>query len=59
MKTLRISLIATAAAIIGWRMRVPHKVWPAHPQLADFFLALIICIVLQIVWSDPEPAPKK
>ena len=59
MKTLKVSLVATAAAIIAWRMRVPQKVWPAHPQVADFFLALIVCIVLQVVWNDPEPAPKK
>jgi hypothetical protein len=59
MKTLSISLVATLAAIIAWRMKLPQKIWPAHPQWADFFLALALCIVLQLVWSDPEPAPKK
>lgn len=58
MKTLRISLVATAAAIIAWRMRVPQKFWPRHPQFADFLLALVLCIVLQVVWSDPEPSKK-
>jgi len=59
MKTLKISLIATAASIIAWRMRLPQKVWAAHPQLADLILALVVCIVLQLVWNDPEPAQKK
>ncbi|MFZ0808507.1 MAG: hypothetical protein WAN03_20105 [Candidatus Sulfotelmatobacter sp.] len=59
MKTLSISLVATAAAIIAWRMRLPQKIWPAHPQWFDFLLALALCVVLQLVWSDPEPAPKK
>lgn len=59
MKTLKVSLVATAASIIAWRMRLPHKIWPAHPQLADVILALVVCIVLQIVWNDPDAAPKK
>ncbi|HUO17106.1 MAG TPA: hypothetical protein VMX38_19145 [Verrucomicrobiae bacterium] len=59
MKTLQISLIATAAAIIAWRMRLPHKIWPAHPQMADFLLTLVLCIVLQLVWSDPKEQTKK
>ena len=59
MKTLKISLIATVASIVAWWMHVPHKFWPAHPQLADFVLALILCVVLQVVWTDPEPKPKK
>lgn len=50
--------MATAAAIIAWRMRVPQKFWPRHPQFADFLLALVLCIVLQVVWSDPEPSKK-
>lgn len=59
MKTLQISLIATVAAIIAWRIRLPQKLWPAHPQMADFLLALILCFVLQFVWSDPKSEPGK
>lgn len=58
MKTLKISLVATLASILAWRLRLPHRIWPAHPQIADFLLALIICLVLQFSWSDPKPEPK-
>ena len=57
-KTAAISLVATLAAILAWHFRVPQKIWPAHPQLAAFLLAFVLCIVLQIVWTDPEPKPK-
>jgi hypothetical protein len=59
MKTLKISLVATLASILAWRLRFPHRIWPAHPQLADFLLALIMCLVLQFAWSDPRAETKK
>lgn len=55
--SLKISLVATLASMLAWQLRLPHKVWPAHPGFADFLLALILCIVLQIVWSDSKSAP--
>ena len=54
MKTLKISLVATIAAMLSWWLRIPHKVWPAHPGLADFLLALIITLVIQFSWSEPK-----
>jgi hypothetical protein len=58
MKTLKISLVATIAATLAWWFRFPQRIWPAHPQLADFLLALALCIVLQFAWSDPKSKPE-
>ena len=56
MKTLKISLVATAALMVAWWLHLPVKVWPEHPMLADFLMALALCIVLQLVWSDAKRA---
>jgi hypothetical protein len=58
MKTLKISVVATLASILLWRVRVPHKMWPAHPRLAYFLLAIILCVALQLTWSDPDEVEK-
>jgi hypothetical protein len=58
MKTLKISVVATLASIVLWKVRVPQKMWPAHPNLAYFLLAIILCVVIQWTWSDPENAAK-
>ena len=58
MKTLKISVVATLASILLWKVRVPHRMWPAHPGVAYFLLALFLCIVIQWTWSDPETAAK-
>jgi len=58
MKTLKISVVATLAATLAWWFGVPQKIWPAHPLFADFLLALVLCIVLQIVWTDSKPSLK-
>ena len=54
MKTLKISLIAsliaTAAGFSAWEFGVARMIWPAHPQMADFLLALIVGIAVQIAW---------
>lgn len=54
MKTLKISLAATIAASLAWWLRIPHKVWPAHPVLADLLLTLIITLVIQFSWSESK-----
>ena len=38
MKTLKISVVATIAAMLGW-LGFTQRIWPAHPQLADFLLS--------------------
>jgi hypothetical protein len=58
MKTLKISLVATIASTIAWWLRLPHNIWPGHPYLADFLLAMVVCLVLQFAWSDSEAALK-
>jgi hypothetical protein len=59
MKTLKISLVATLASMLAWWLRFPHRIWPAHPYFADFLIALILCVVLPFVWSDPTSELKR
>jgi hypothetical protein len=54
MKTLKISAVATIAAMLAWWLGFAQKIWPTHPQLAVFLLALVICIVLQFTWPEPD-----
>ena len=58
MKVLKISAVATIAAMLALWLGFAQKIWPAHPTLADFLLALVLCIVLQFAWSDPASKPK-
>jgi hypothetical protein len=57
MRTLKISAAATIAAMLAWWLGFAHKIWSAHPALADFLLVLILCIVLQFAWSDSSSKP--
>jgi len=57
MRTLKISLVATVATTLAWKLGIAHKIWPAHPYLADFLIALACCIVLQVTWTDPKKQP--
>jgi hypothetical protein len=54
MKTVWISVVATLAAILAWWLGIDRRIWPAHPQLADFLIALGLCIVLQFTWPDTK-----
>jgi hypothetical protein len=58
-KTLKISLVATVAATLAWWLRLPHRMWPGHPYLADVVLSLALCLVLQFAWVDPKPGTGK
>ncbi|HEY3971660.1 MAG TPA: hypothetical protein VGM18_01580 [Candidatus Sulfotelmatobacter sp.] len=58
MKTLKISLVATVACTLAWWLGFPRRIWPAHPYFADFLMALVLCFVLQSVWTDPKPEAK-
>lgn len=58
MRTLGISVVATVAAILAWQIRLPHRMWPQHPQLADFLLVLIVCFVLQYTWPNATKKSK-
>ena len=46
--TLIASLIASAAGIGAWLFGVGKLIWPAHPQLAVFFLTIVCTVVLMI-----------
>jgi hypothetical protein len=54
MKTLKISLVATIAALVAWQLGIPHRIWPAHPALADLLLTLLTTLVVQFCWSDAK-----
>lgn len=58
MKTLKISAVATIAAMLAWWLGFAQRIWPAHPAFADFLLALVLCIALQFAWSDPASKRK-
>jgi hypothetical protein len=54
MKTLKTSLIAsliaTAAGVGAWEFGIAQRIWPSHPQMADFLLVLFTAIAVQIAW---------
>jgi hypothetical protein len=54
MRTLKISLIASligsAAGFWAWRLDLTSIFWPAHPQLAGFFLTIVVTIAVQLTW---------
>ena len=58
MKTVKISVVATLASLVSWWLHLPGKIWPAHPLLADVLLGLVLCTILQLVWTDAKPAVK-
>ncbi|MBZ5686018.1 MAG: hypothetical protein LAP86_13380 [Acidobacteriia bacterium] len=59
MKTLKISVVATIALTLAWWLRIPHRMWPAHPMRADLLMGLALCVLLQVVWVEPKTATKK
>jgi hypothetical protein len=54
MRTFKISLIAsligTAAGFWAWKLDLTNIFWPAHPQLAGFFLTIVVAIAVQLTW---------
>ena len=59
LKTLKISIVASIALTLAWWLRIPHRMWPAHPMLADLLIGLILCVLLQVLWAEPKPDAKK
>jgi len=59
LKTLKISVVATIALTLAWWLRIPHRMWPAHPMLTDLLIGIVLCVLLQVVWAEPKPAAKK
>jgi len=43
--------------MLAWRARFPQKIWPNHPQLTLFLIAIAMCVLLQFVWSEDELKP--
>lgn len=53
MKTLKISVIATIALTVAWWLRIPHRISPGHPMMADLMMGIVLCVLLQILWVEP------
>jgi hypothetical protein len=53
-KTLKASLVASAFGTGAWLLGVTQTMWPAHPNLAVFFLTLVTTVILMYVWDDPQ-----
>ena len=51
--------VSTIALTVAWLLRIPHRMWAAHPVLADLFLGIFLCALLQVLWTDPEPSKKE
>jgi hypothetical protein len=32
---------------------------PAHPMLADLLIGIVLCILLQVLWTEPKSEAKK
>jgi len=53
-KTLKASLLASAIGTVAWMLGLTREMWPAHPQLAVFFLTLGATAILMYVWPEPQ-----
>jgi hypothetical protein len=47
-KTLKASLLASAIGTGAWILGLTRAMWPAHPQLAVFFLTIGATAVLNV-----------
>jgi hypothetical protein len=54
MKTLKVSLLASAIGTGAWMLGLTHKMWPAHPQWAVFFLTIGATAVLMYIWQETQ-----
>jgi hypothetical protein len=54
MKTLKASLLASAIGTGAWALGLTHKMWPAHPQWAVFFLTIGVTAVLIYVLPESQ-----
>jgi len=52
MKTLKVSLAASAFGTLAWMLGLTRKIWPAHPLWAAFFVTLAATVLLQFVWTE-------
>jgi hypothetical protein len=59
LKTLKISVVATLALTLAWWLRIPHRMWPMHPILADVLIGIVLCVLLQVLWVDAGSPVKK
>jgi hypothetical protein len=57
-KALKASLLASAIGTGAWMLGLTHAMWPAHPQLAVFFLTLgataIMMYIMMYIWPEPQ-----
>jgi hypothetical protein len=54
MKTLKASLVASVIGTGAWMLGITRAIWPAHPQLAVFFLTIGATVLLMYVWPESD-----
>lgn len=59
MKTLKISAVATVGLTVAWWLRIPHRLWPMHPMIADLLIGIALCALLQVLWVEPKSSMGK
>lgn len=52
--TLKASLVGSSVGIVGWLMGAGDLMWPNHPQIAMFFLTLIVTVVFVRVLAEED-----
>jgi len=58
MRTLKASLVGSAVGTGAWLLGLTNLMWPAHPQLAVFFLTIAATLVLMNVLPEPQSKRK-
>ena len=53
-RTLKVSLLASAIGTVAWLLGFTHKIWPAHPQWAVFFITLGAMAALMYVFREAQ-----
>lgn len=59
LKILKISAVVTIALTVGWWLRIPHRMMPEHPMLADLLIGIALCALLQFLWVETKVSEKK
>jgi hypothetical protein len=54
MKTLKVTLIASAIGTGAWLSGLARMIWPSHPMLAVLFLTVATTVGLWLAWPEPH-----
>ena len=57
--TLIATLIASAVSTWFYYLGLTRMLWPAHPQMAAFFITLAAALAVQLFWPADLPKQSK